>query len=115
VEEIRMTVTGPDGVSQAVTDEVTAFQYYQCDSGTFSKMEYSGPVPPPIPDGCHEVTEAEYNADYAAWQASVEAHNAEMRRQDEERVLNNFTGLVNAGVPVDVARNLTGYQGPWPV
>lgn len=90
--------------------------YYKCDNGSLGAAETESlDVTPSLPDNCHWINKDEYDVLYAQWLADKEAYEAELLRKDAERQLFNFTSLVNVGVPVQVARDLTGYQGPWPL
>jgi hypothetical protein len=79
---------------------------------------------PPLPEGAKEITRQEYDAAYVVWQEAWAAHRAAALLADEERLaaakaaaLGHMRALMEhmPTMPVDTARLLSSYDGPWPV
>jgi hypothetical protein len=87
--------------------------YYRSASGALTTITGDDSIE--VPEDATELTEEEYLAAIAQLEADQEAALEAERVALAQKQLADFTALVNLGIPVNLARSLSGYTGPWPL
>lgn len=103
--------------------ETTFVTFYVMPDG--ATVSHGGQnAPPLVPAGATELTREEYEAAQVTWQEAREAHRQAALLADQEALeaaraaaLGHFRALLEhmPGLPVETARLLSTYDGPWPV
>lgn len=100
-----------NGVPQDAEDSDAVTYWVIYDDGSIGKIETTG-GPPTLPKPGRFVTEEEYRERAEELDAAHREHLERLRREEEARTWADFKALLDAGVPEETARRLSGYTGP---
>jgi hypothetical protein len=96
-------------------ETTTTTLYYQDAEGQPGKIVTTfvtgGAVAVPVPPDAMQITVAEYDQLVSEHDEALEAYRDSVRAEDEERQEGDYESLRQLGIPEDLARRLSGYEG----
>lgn len=96
--------------AQAAGREPTVV-YFADDAGNVGSVVSSTTEGAAIPDGCHEISEQEFDARSAELETANTSYVQELHRSAAEQAAEDFGALRKLGIPAGLAARLSGHAG----